>query len=212
MTVGKSSLWLKCIKDIDHELIECVERVWAKVIDRLEQTDLEDKITERLVDILREDKAACDLGFIALQHKLKEKDKIGDYTTKGILDIALFYDQDHQTYIAYECKRLNTVTEEKKRKASLAGPYVEEGIVRYATAKYSERLPYGCMIGYVMDGNICFASKQLRSAIEKRKVLINLEYGPINFKNSYFTAFETTHRRKYDNSLIVVRHRLFSMI
>src|SRR5690606_20758675 len=94
---------------------------------------------------------------------------------------------------------------------SLAGPYVEEGVVRYVTAKYSEKLPYGCMIGYVMDGDSAFAFQQLKSAIVKRKKLVGLESEQIDFESSSFVEFETTHRRQSNNSQIIVRHRLLSM-
>ncbi len=105
--------------------------------------------------------------------------------------MALFLDQDHERYISYECKRLNIVTKKGKRKASLAGAYVEQGVIRYATAKYSEKLPYGCMIGYVMDGEKNFAFQQIASALRKRKKSINLEVDEIEEKEGYFTEFET---------------------
>jgi hypothetical protein len=209
MILGNSKLWLKHIIDIDKAFIKCVKRVWPFVIERLGQTEKEDTITERLVDLLREDREVCQYGFINLHFKLREKDTVGDYTTKGILDMALFLDQDHERYIAYECKRLNIVNDEKIRKASLAGPYIEEGVVRYVTAKYSEKLPFGCMIGYVMDGDIPFAIQQLKSAIDKRKKLINLVSNNIEVQNC---DFETTHNRISDSSSILVRHRLLSMI
>jgi len=208
MTIGKSSSWLNKFKDVDKELMKCVERVWPLVISRLTQTELEDKITERLVDILRKDKTACALGFINIQFKLRQEDTEGDFTTKGIIDIVLFLDNDFQKYIAYECKRLNTVSKEGKRIGSLAGKYIQEGVVRYVSAQYSMKLPYGCMIGYVMDGDRDFALQQLKLAIDKKKDLINIEPIKLDVQNGYFTEFETTHRRNYDNSKIVVRHKL----
>ncbi|HHJ20832.1 MAG TPA: hypothetical protein ENJ84_13565 [Gammaproteobacteria bacterium] len=211
MIIGTSSFWLERIKDIDKSLIECVERVWPSVIARLRNTEREDNITQRLVDVLRADRAICNIGFLVPHHKLREADCAGDYTTKGILDMALFVDQDYERYIAYECKRLNIVNRDGKRTGSLAGAYVEEGVVRYATAKYSEKLPYGCMIGYVMDGDRKFALQQLISALKKRKKLVKLESDEIEAKDGYFTEFETSHRRNTGNSEIEVRHRLFSM-
>lgn len=212
MVIGQSPFWFNRFKDVDKAFIECVERVWPVVIARLGARALEDPITERLVNVLRDDRVICGLGFLTLQFKLRKADYAGDYTTKGILDMALFLDQDHERYIAYECKRLNIVAENGKRKASLAGPYVEEGVVRYATAKYSEKLPYGCMIGYVMDGDKQFAFKQINSALKKRRKLIHLETDEIEVKESNFAEFETRHQRDSDKSFIVVRHRLFSMV
>lgn len=212
MLIGKPSFWLRSIIDIDKEVMKCVKRVWPKVISRLAQTNKEDEISERLVDCLREDEKISQYGFITLHFKLKEQDSKGDFTTKGILDIALFLDQDYQKYIAYECKRLNILSKDGKRKASLAGPYCDEGIIRYVTAKYSEKLPYGCMLGYVMDGDIEFAFKQLAAAIEQRSDALELCAGNIAFARKEFPEFETAHFRVSDNSNITIRHRLLSMI
>lgn len=212
MIIGGSSLWLDGIKDVDRELTECIERVWPSVISHCSQTEREDTITERLVDLLRKDKNLCRLGFLNIHFKLRKEDKLGDFTTKGILDMALFLDQNYDRYIAYECKRLNTINSKGKRTGSLAGPYVEEGVCRYVTAKYSKKLPYGCMIGYVMDGDINFALKQLETAINKRKSLIKLNSSHLSIAAKGLTAFETSHLRTDDNSSITIRHRLFSMV
>ena len=126
--------------------------------------------------------------------------------------MALFLDQDHERYIAYECKRLNVVNATGKRTESLAGSYVKDGIVRYVTAQYAEKLPYGCMIGYVMDGDIKFALQQLESAMNKRKDLIKLSSQDVDITSTGLTEFETTHLRTNNNFSIQVRHRLFSMI
>ena len=212
MIIGSSSLWLSSIKDIDEELMECIKRVWPSVIRRCSQTEKEDTITERLVDLLRKDKSLCKLGFLNIHYKLREEDTLGDFTTKGILDMALFLDQNYDRYIAYECKRLNRIDSQGKRTGSQAGTYVEDGVSRYVNAKYSKKLPYGCMIGYVMDGDLAFALKQLVAAINKRRSLIKLSSGQLFISSDNSTAFETSHSRAYDNSSITVRHRLFSMI
>lgn len=210
MIIGRSSIWLKNLKDIDEQLILCVVKVWPQVIARLNQNSKEDHITERLVDLLRKDRGTIKYGFLDCQFKLREEDISGDFTTKGILDMALFLDQDHERYIAYECKRLNTVSKDGKR-SSLAGAYIEEGVMRYVTAKYAEELPFGCMIGYVMDGDTGFVIKQLESAIDNRKELLNLTAEKINVKSGFYAQFETSHNRAGKSSSIAVRHRLFTM-
>ena len=211
MIIGSSSLWRNSLIDIDKKVIDCVERVWPEVISRLTQMEREDNITQRLVDLLRDDRIICQFGFLDIHFKLREKDRAGDYTTKGILDMALFLDQDHEKYIAYECKRLNIVSEQGKRVASLAGAYVEEGVVRYVTAKYSEKLPYGCMLGYVMDGDTDFAFQQIKTAVRDRKSLTNLETNNLTLEDGFFPTFETFHKRVSNSSLFAVRHRLLSM-
>ncbi len=213
MTIGKSSLWLKSIKDVDKELMKCVEKIWPIVVSRLSSTDLEDRISERLVDVLRKERDVWNLGFLDIQFKLREEDKQGDFTTKGIIDIVLFLDNSYQKYIAYEAKRLNTVNSDGKRTGSQAGKYIEEGVVRYVTAQYAEKLPYGCMIGYVMDGDCQFASEKIVSALldAKRKELVRLKPNAIVVRTDSYTWFETTHKRCGTDKYINIRHRLFSL-
>ncbi|WP_067865168.1 hypothetical protein [Neptuniibacter marinus] len=212
MIIGSSSAWRNRLIDIDKLVIKCVERVWPDVVSRLSQREREDDITQRLVDHLRDDRAITQYGFLDIHFKLRERDTVGDYTTKGILDMALFLDQDHEKYIAYECKKLNILSDQDKRKASLAGDYVEQGVVRYVTAKYAEKLPYGCMLGYVMDGDHDFAFQQLNSALIKRQSLTNLQSSPIILKKEFFPVFETHHKRHTCGSPFTIRHRLLPMV
>ena len=203
MTVGTSTLWLDNFIDVDKKLMECVERVWPEVVSRLSSTDLEDKITERLVDVLRKQREVWELGHLDIQFKLRGEDKLGDFTTKGIIDIVLFLDPSFQKYIAYEAKRLNIVDSGGKRKASQAGKYLEEGVVRYVTAQYSERLPYGCMLGYVMDGDQAFAFQKIASAIDSRKELLNINSTDIKPHCAYYTEFETVHARESSKTVLI---------
>ncbi len=211
MIIGGSLVWLNQLKDIDNYLIQCVEKVWPQVINRLNHASWEDHITDRLVDLLRKDRRIIKYGFLDCQFKLREEDNYGDFTNKGILDMALFLDQDHERYIAYECKRLNVISKKGVR-SSLAGTYVDDGLMRYVTAQYAENLPFGCMIGYVMDGDTGFAIQQLESAVDKRKKKLNLTTGKINVKPGAYAQFETKHNRSGKISSIAVRHRLFSIL
>ena len=211
MIIGGSLVWLKRLKDIDEYVIACIVDVWPQVISRLDGSTKEDRITDRVVALLRKNKAIWKYGYPDLQYKLLEEDSVGDISTKGIIDIAYILEQDFDHYIAYECKRLNTISEEGKR-ASLAGKYVDEGVMRYVTAQYAENLPFGCMIGYVMDGDTGFAIQQLASAVDKRKKKLNLTTGKINVKLGACVQFETNHNRSGKRSSIAVRHRLFSIL
>jgi len=210
MIVGSSLVWLNQLKDIDYSFIQCVEKVWLQVISRINSTSWEDEITQRLVDLLKKDRSIIKYGFLTCQYKLREEDIVGDFSNKGILDMALFLDQDYEQYIAYECKRLNVISKNGDR-SSLAGTYVDDGLMRYVTAQYAENLPFGCMIGYVMDGDTGFAIQQLESAVSKRKKKLNLATGKLNVKTGLCVEFETNHNRSGKKSSISVRHRIFSM-
>ncbi len=209
MIIGSSLAWLKQLKDIDEYFIGCVIDVWPKVISRLDGNTKEDRITDRLVAFLRKNKATWKFGYPDLQYKLLEEDIVGDISTKGIIDIA--YVLEHDCYIAYECKRLNVISKKGSR-SSLAGTYADDGLMRYVTAQYAENLPFGCMIGYVMDGDIAFAIQRLESAVNKRKKKLKRTTEKLNIKSGQYAAFETMHNRAGNKLSIAVRHRLFSML
>ncbi|MEE8435927.1 MAG: hypothetical protein V3S64_14175, partial [bacterium] len=126
----------------------------------------------------------------------------------GMIDMAVVLDQDIERYIAYECKRLNVRYNGKKD--SLAGLYVAKGMMRFVKEKYySDRLPVGCMLGYVMDGDIFFAAKQVRKAILDNKGILGLISGPTNVAPVQFIKrFLTTHKRQSNE--IVIRHALLA--
>ena len=41
------------------------------------------------------------------QHMLIDEDLRGDVVTKGFIDIAVFFALNNESYLAFECKRLN---------------------------------------------------------------------------------------------------------
>ncbi|MFC1750510.1 hypothetical protein ACFL2V_17080 [Pseudomonadota bacterium] len=210
MIIGTSSIWLQQFKDPDERFIQCITNVWPRVLNKINCYSLEDDITRLLVDLLQKDRATINVGLLTCQWKLREETSDEEFSTKGILDMALILGQDHERYIAYECKRLNVVSKDGKR-SSLAGDYVDKGLMRYVKEQYAEALPFGCMIGYVMDGDTEFSIKQLKAAIEKRKDTLNLAATTFKAIPGFFTQFETDHIRVKTNSPISVKHRLFSL-
>lgn len=96
--------------------------------------------------------------------------------SKGIIDLAVLLDWEREKYLPYECKRLNII--HSGSRSSLATPYVVEGLSRFVTEQYAEGLPLGFMLGYVIDGDLPFALKQIHSAIDTHKVPLLLTDGP----------------------------------
>lgn len=210
MIIGGSSIWLSLLKDRDELFIQCVVNIWPRVLTKINHQTLEDDITGRIFDLLRKDRSTIKLGFLDYQSKLREETGDEEFSTKGILDLALFLDQDHERYIAYECKRLNIISNEGKR-SSLAGDYVEKGLMRYVVEQYAEQLPFGCMVGYVMDGDTEFSVQQLKAAIRKRQKKLSLITDAYKVSSEYYTQFQTDHIRLKSNTPISIKHRLFSL-
>ena len=85
---------------------------------------------------------------------------------------------------------------------SLATPYVNEGVKRFVTEQYAEGLPVGCMLGYVLDGDMGFAQARVHAAIA-------LTNGPDSASPiACVERFTTDHTRPASGELIHVRHSL----
>ena len=100
---------------------------------------------------------------------------------KGRIDIRVTHGYVASEYFSLECKRLNEI-DKKGNFSSLAGKYVDEGVMRYINEQYSGGMNGG-MIGYVMDGDTDKAVKCVNEAIEKRKENLGIE-GEVELKRS----------------------------
>jgi hypothetical protein len=107
--------------------------------------------------------------------------------------------------MAYECKRLNVFSGGSR--SSLATVYVTQGMMRFMTEQYAEGLRIGCMLGYVIDGDISFALSQLESAIKSHQPL-GLLAGPTRAPLiNTIERFLTNHKRSTGTG-IELRHAL----
>ena len=142
---------------------------------------------------------------------LSDQPREDDITfSKGRIDVAvLLLDPLAEGYLAYECKRLNDVREDGRR--SLAGEYVMEGLSRFVTEQYSANLPVGCMLGYVLDGDVAYAASSVREKIVEYRRKIALTGQPKDEAAvGVATRFSSRHRRQGDGE-IEVRHALLPM-
>ena len=131
----------------------------------------------------------------------------GTAYSKGRIDVAVFLNQDRDTYLAYECKRLNEVRGDGRR--SLARGYVMDGLSRFVAGQYSEGLPVGCMLGYVLDGDLAYATSSVRAKIVECGQDVALVAEPRDdVAVGEATRFFSRHRRGSNGGEIEIRHAL----
>ena len=141
------------------------------------------------------------------QFEPPSQDANGKYVRNGIIDLALFWSQEPTPYLAYEAKRLSVQMPSGFR--ALVGEYLGEGLSRYTTEKYAEGLPFGGMLGYVLDGDLSIASKRIEAAITKKVTELSLHSGPDALPAiSVALRFQTTHTRSNGTSISVVHSLL----
>ena len=185
--------------------------MWPRCLSVLPSQPGEDTITANLVDLLLHDPdIRRHFHWIEFQYEPLGHTSKGAAFSKGRIDMAVFLDQDRDRYIAYECKRLNERRGAGRR--SLAGSYVTAGLSRFVSGQYSEHLPVGCMLGYVLDGDVTYAAKRVRAKILQVRHSVALVLGPAKAVAIDGTMrFQSHHRRKSDGAEIEVRHALLPM-
>ena len=183
-----------------------VVRVWQSVVGQLQRDVRENTITKTLVEQLDANRQArqrfyCDYQFVPIEWR-----SIGEMTEDQYIDLAMIVGNDRRAYLAYECKKLNVLR--RGTRLSQARAYVgEEGMMRFVTEKYAKDLPVGCMLGYVMDGDVQWAYTRVTAAVKSHRRPLGLQ-GPPHSASSIgsIQRFVTLHSIK-DRSL-EMRHAL----
>jgi len=206
MVLGDLQDWVNQFKSVDERLLERIAMVWPACLAVLSAQPVEDTITINLVDLLWKDPVVRRICYwVEYQFEPFGTAPNGARFSKGKIDLAILLDRERERYMAYECKRLNVVF--SGGRSSLATDYVTKGMMRFMTEQYAEGLPMGCMLGYVIDGDIPFAMSQLSNAIGSHPPL-GLVSGPIKREPLQNIArFLTSHTRAA-KTMIELRHAL----
>jgi hypothetical protein len=208
MVVGDPGYWADHFKSIDDRLLARIIELWPQCLSVLPESPEEDEITLNLRSLLTKD-AEARLIFYYLEYQFEPEGFTpeGLAFSKGKIDLAVLLDQGCTRYLAYECKRLNVYYNGARQ--SLATPYVNEGVKRFVTEQYAEGLSVGCMLGYVLDGDVSFAQGRVHAAITANKDAIALTNGPDSASPiACVERFTTDHTRTASGELIHLRHSL----
>lgn len=208
MLIGDVQGWVDNFVSFDDRFLERIAAAWPACMAVLPEQPGEDDITINLVDHLAKDIVVRRLcHWVEYQFEPFGLAADGSKYSKGIIDIAVLFDWERERYLAYECKRLNVIN--GGNRSSLATVYVTQGMMRFLTEQYAEQLPVGCMLGYVLDGDVPFARSRIADAIGGH-VPLALAEGPTTLAAiETMERFRTRHARP-TGSQIELRHALFS--
>lgn len=206
MLIGDVQGWVENFVSFDDRFLERIAAAWPACMAVLPEQPVEDDITIDLVDRLAKDAVVRRLcHWVEYQFEPFGLAADGSKYSKGIIDIAVLFDWDRERYLAYECKRLNVINGGSR--SSLATVYVTQGMMRFLSEQYAEQLPVGCMLGYVLDGDVPFANSRIDAAIGGHGFLALAE-GPTPLAAIETIArFRTRHTRP-TGSQIELRHAL----
>jgi len=164
------------IEDVVATVLDITVTAWPRLCQskRIRVTDKEDGITDQLRwEMVAEKNRRDPPPQLRFERETQRDDPDKDYP-RGLIDVHVIYSFDETDYFAMECKRINdrTVTAAKK--------YIENGVCRFSSGKYSPGHPYGAMIGYVTDGTPESAAQFLGGKIvdyDKRLTKLRAKWG-----------------------------------
>ena len=209
MVKGERHRWAEMFRRRDEMFLSYVVRVWQSVVSQLQRDAHENTITKALVEQLDANRQArqrfyCDYQFVPIEWR-----SMGEMTEDQYIDLAMIVGNDRRAYFAYECKKLNVLR--RGTRHSQTGPYVdEEGMMRFVTEKYAKDLPVGCMLGYVMDGDVQWAYTKVTDAVKSHSRALGLQ-GPPHAASSIgsIQRFVTLHGIK--DRRLEIRHALLPL-
>lgn len=198
-------MFLKILKLIDYSYSEMLKddvefHLNENGRDSLNNMPLENSITNRLVDYIRNNKKNYNLQLLAFEVE-PGSDFSEEYATEGFIDIKvsnitlnLYNCADENIYFAFECKRVN----KSPQKISM---YVDKGINRFKINKYSKNVHLSGMIGYSEEKYTEIPSivKKINYKLKADKLEVETLNKKKNITHDY--CYVSTHSRKNSNKI-----------
>jgi hypothetical protein len=206
MSGGDSSYWNDLFKQslVPMVLLHVIT-TWEQM-PKPGQSDLEDTISDKLFSALVNAKNRSDLPFLMRREDLEFDFESAKET--GRKDIVFFPSFQEEIYLCLEAKRLNAVISGKVR--SLADEYVKEGMIRFVERKYSRSVRHGVMLGYVLDGDIERAikniEKNIRNHLSELRMSSNTGFIASSIRPSDCYAKDTQHQREHEKTIFNIHH------
>ena len=187
--------------------LEILQLAWpaTNADSRVSTITHEDKITDvlrwKMVEAKRKRKPPSAIRF----ERETQSDRREDDTACGLIDIKVEYTWNEETYLTMECKRLTSIGNDLARK------YVQNGIVRFASGKYSAGHSFGIMVGYIVCGNRVACIDRVQKALDKEpnaNTGLDSDFGWQTDNNSVLgTALhKTLHQQRQFNNRIELIH------
>jgi hypothetical protein len=211
MITGDSTNWEDLFQvQLVPFILELVLSTWEKM-PKPEPSDVEDCISNQLYCALRQSKRRNSIPL-----HISREDRLFDLDTAnetGRMDIVFYPPTaDQDIYLCIEAKRLNA--EISGENCSLASEYVKEGMQRFVDGKYSRSVRHGAMLGYVLDGDVERATRNIQNNIVKRLTELRLSNKTGLLVSSIRPADawtkETHHQREFEDAIFRIHHLFVS--
>lgn len=207
MIVGDPAFWDDFFQQsLIPTILSLVINTWNRM-EKPRQTNHEDDISIKLYAALVNSKDRSQHVFLIRYEDVEVDTNLAKAT--GRKDIVFFPPaNDEEIYFCLEAKRLNALVSGVRK--SLADEYVKEGMQRFIDGKYSRFVRHGGMLGYVLDGKVARAVKNVERNIQAHVRELGMN-APGRFLSSSIrpddpSTKETHHRRAHETALFHIHH------
>lgn len=205
--IGAPDEWVDLIEPMVADILDIVISTWDEMPPPAPEAK-EDPTTEELCRRLRQNRNMAELPF-RIDIQMVELDPEAD-ENQGRMDITFSPPVPREDiYFCLECKRLNVANDNGKVR-TYASEYVTHGMLRFVRGQYAARVSHGAMLGYVLDGDVPKAIKNVSGIIKSRFKELGMEAPGKMLSSSVrpkqSNLKETYHARKHASDEFQMHH------
>jgi len=207
MILGDPGDWAELLDDLIPQILHVTIEAWES-LPPIAMDEREDPITLKLCRAIRQARNARKLPLQIHTQQL-DLDPAGEEAGVGRLDIVFnLLVPSEEIYFCLEGKRLNVLSNGISR--AYAAEYIKYGVQRFVKGKYSKSVLHGAMIGYVLNGDLRRAMKNVENNLIAQSVPLCL-LAPYSLVQSPLLPQddrirETRHQRHHDKTMFRLHH------
>jgi hypothetical protein len=204
--VGAPGEWSDLIESLVPNILALIISTWA-AMPAFPTNPHEDPITEQLCRLLRMNRTSGNFPF-QIHTQMAELDpSAGEH--QGRMDIVFLpMVPREEIYFCLECKRLNVPDTGGVR--PLASEYITHGMMRFVRGQYALRVHHGGMLGYVLDGKVPDAIRNVGGLVKKRHDELRMrppgDLEPSSIRADDERTRETRHVRTDQSKTFLIHH------
>lgn len=206
--IGEPSLGLA--EDAIATVLDLVEVGWQAACAKgeLSQSSQETEIAGRLAREMIREKRQRKISHFRIEEEVGTRSSLSSPKPEGRIDIKIIYSFAEEEYFGIECKRVSG-----SRADRLSKKYVDNGVLRFVSGKYSPGHGWGAMVGFVVDGNAEAAVKLIAEVIARSKDLVCLceDWVPEMRFGRHKHLYLTSHRQLPTSAAIRILHLFLSL-
>ena len=207
-SVGSPSLGLG--EDLIATILDLLQAGWRVVVTsgELNAASLEPDIAGRLGREMLAEKKRRRIRNLRFEEEVGTRFSLNAPKVEGRIDIKVIYSFDEEEYFGIECKRVSSCKAD-----GLAKKYVEKGVTRFVTGKYSPGHNWAAMVGFVIDGKVSAAVDLVVESMTLRQKEIRLKENWVVEERFGLIEhlYSTRHEQARHNGRITILHLFLNL-